>query len=493
MAENRGTMGGFAAVNKPEGIIENCYCSTQLSGSQFVAGGFIGKNGGGITKSYCEEKTKKLSGNFAGTRQGKATDCYYVSETNTKDEEKDCIISSDVLRAKENCKKLGFDMNEIWEYAEQEPHLRFQPEKWMEQVEIKGQQVVHIKNMQDLMQFAESVNAGDRKSINAIVRLENNIDLKGQQWTPIGYKRMNAFAGLFDGNGYTIRNFVIRDDEVMQKGFFGYLKGSVCNLCVDCMIKGAGNIGALVATNEGIISCCGAVTEIHARGQELNVGGLVAVNAGRVYKSYVAGKVTGKALFVLPLAMTASAAVLAFGIWVVNPFHSAGANAVYQPIAADPGQTKSNVTYESDTQNAGAKHTLSFQFQEQLDVSLSTGECEINFVNPESDDYNIVVELQISDKDAIKLMGGTGRPEELQSALESADDYDPEKGRVTIAASGTVSPGYALEKLTMSNYSKIHLKSGEIKGYVVLVPFDPVTNDRAMVQSEMPVTINLID
>lgn len=64
MAENRGTMGGFAAVNKPEGIIENCYCSTQLSGSQFVAGGFIGKNDGGIAKSYCEEKTKKLSGNF---------------------------------------------------------------------------------------------------------------------------------------------------------------------------------------------------------------------------------------------------------------------------------------------------------------------------------------------------------------------------------------------------------------------------------------------
>lgn len=159
MAENRGTMGGFAAVNKPEGIIENCYCSTQLSGSQFVAGGFIGKNDGGIAKSYCEEKTKKLSGNFAGTRKGKATDCYYVAEKSTKDEEKDCIISSDVLRAKENCKKLGFDMNEIWEYAEQEPHLRFQPEKWMEQVEIKGQQVVHIKNMQDLMQFAESVNA----------------------------------------------------------------------------------------------------------------------------------------------------------------------------------------------------------------------------------------------------------------------------------------------------------------------------------------------
>lgn len=340
MAENRGTMGGFAAVNKPEGIIENCYCSTQLSGSQFVAGGFIGKNDGGIAKSYCEEKTKKLSGNFAGTRKGKATDCYYVAEKSTKDEEKDCIISSDVLRAKENCKKLGFDMNEIWEYAEQEPHLRFQPEKWMEQVEIKGQQVVHIKNMQDLMQFAESVNAGDHKSINAIVRLENSIDLKGQQWTPIGYKRINAFAGLFDGNGYTIRNFVIRDDEVMQKGFFGYLKGSVCNLCVDCMIKGAGNIGALVATNEGIISCCGAVTEIHARGQELNVGGLVAVNAGRVYKSYAAGKVTGKALFVLPLAMAASAAVLAFGIWVVNPFHSTGANASVPADCSRPGTDK---------------------------------------------------------------------------------------------------------------------------------------------------------
>ena len=250
MAENRGTMGGFAAVNKPEGIIENCYCSTQLSGSQFVAGGFIGKNDGGITKSYCEEKTKKLSGNFAGTRKGKATDCYYVAEKSTKNEEKDCIISSDVLRAKENCKKLGFDMNEVWEYAEQEPHLRFQPEKWMEQVEIKGQQVVHIKNMQDLMQFAESVNAGDRKSINAIVRLENSIDLKGQQWTPIGYKRMNAFAGLFDGNGYTIRNFVIRDDEVMQKGFFGYLRNHTtfyfCLFVLPLFLLLAANIVGLV-------------------------------------------------------------------------------------------------------------------------------------------------------------------------------------------------------------------------------------------------------
>lgn len=53
MAENRGTMGGFAAVNKPEGIIENC---------------------------YCEGKTKKLSGNFAVTRKGKATDCYCHSK-----------------------------------------------------------------------------------------------------------------------------------------------------------------------------------------------------------------------------------------------------------------------------------------------------------------------------------------------------------------------------------------------------------------------------
>lgn len=40
-----------------------------------------------------------------------------------------------------------------------------------------------------------------------------------ERMTPIGYKRMNAFAGLFDGNGYTIRNFVIQNKgEPVRRG-----------------------------------------------------------------------------------------------------------------------------------------------------------------------------------------------------------------------------------------------------------------------------------
>jgi len=38
------------------------------------------------------------------------------------------------------------------------------------------------------------------------IKLMTDIDLKNQQWLPIGYSISNIFAGTFDGNGHTIKN-----------------------------------------------------------------------------------------------------------------------------------------------------------------------------------------------------------------------------------------------------------------------------------------------
>jgi Cu2+-exporting ATPase len=93
----------------------------------------------------------------------------------------------------------------------------------------------------------ENVNKGDKKFTKANVRLESDIDLNGREWEPIGNARTVAFSGVFNGNGYVIKNFSIKSKNKENKGFFGFLKGEVYNLTVDCIIKGIGCCGALVA------------------------------------------------------------------------------------------------------------------------------------------------------------------------------------------------------------------------------------------------------
>lgn len=491
MGDKKGVIGGFVSVNNSEGQINNCYCATRFSGAGFVAGGFVGKNDGRISTSYCEAMSRNTDGNFAADKNSGQTKCNFISDKTPKKKawDDDCFFASSDVSQKSAMEK-GFDTEKIWKVSNKLPHLSFIDENWIYDVNSKKKKLIRIKNADELFQFAKMINSGDRRANDVYARLENDIDLGGKEWTPIGYKRVYAFSGIFDGNGYTVKNFVISNEDIIQKGFFGFLKGEVYNLSVDCQIKGSGKIGTLVACNEGKIACCGATfyIKLKNRDSDIQVGGLVCINEGIIERSYAAGKYAFGGFWIFPAAITASAAVLAFSLWVVNPFSTRGQDALYSPIEEDPEQVETDITYES---TESAEHTLSFQFSEHLNVDRVTGDCEINFVNPESDDYNIVVELQISDADAIKMMGGTGRPEELQTAFENADDYDPETGRVTIACSGAVKPGYALEKINLSNYSKINLDSGEIQGYIVLVPFDPVTNERGFVQTELPVTISL--
>lgn len=491
MAEKTGIIGGLVGINRSSGIIENCYSAVDLSGKGYIAGGFAGNNEGKIVKSYCVAGLRSVNGGFAGEKCQGLAKCYFVGDKQPKNKlwDADLFVQAENISG-ENVEKLGFDTQNVWETSKREPYIRFISEKWIDESVDTDKKVIYIKNDKELIQFAKMINSGDKRAMDVVVKLTSDIDLGGIEWEPIGFKRVNSFAGIFDGNGHTIRNFVIKNGEIVQKGFFGYLRGSVYNLTVDCQIKGGGNIGVLAACNEGLISCCAGIFDVSINGKQAVAGGLAAQNIGTIRKSYAAGNIRPKASLVIPAATIFAVAAIGFGIWIVNPVSGSQDPADYNPIAQDPDQKKTDRGSVETTESA--EHTLSFQLREHLDVSLTDGECIVNFVNPESDDYNIVVELQISDEDAIKLMGGTGRPEELQTALESADDYDPKTGRVTIAASGSVSPGYALEKLKLSNYSKINLESGEISGYIVLVPFDSVTNERALVQSELPVTINLI-
>ena len=85
---------------------------------------------------------------------------------------------------------------------------------------------------------AGSIPISDRAGLEAIAdnlsgnyHLTQDIDLSGAEWTPIGYNSYsNSFSGIFDGQGYVIRNLAITDDY-QYAGLFGYsMDGTIKNL-----------------------------------------------------------------------------------------------------------------------------------------------------------------------------------------------------------------------------------------------------------------------
>ena len=56
--------------------------------------------------------------------------------------------------------------------------------------------------------------------------LTNDIDLGGKKWTPIGSHCENTFTGIFDGQGYVIRNMTITGDVKGNVGLFGHATGA---------------------------------------------------------------------------------------------------------------------------------------------------------------------------------------------------------------------------------------------------------------------------
>ncbi|MBR4732943.1 MAG: hypothetical protein IK081_09275 [Lachnospiraceae bacterium] len=64
-------------------------------------------------------------------------------------------------------------------------------------------------------------------SPNMFVYLENDIDLAGYDWVPMGWNGSgnNRFDGVFDGQGHVIRNMTIDQPKMSHVAFIGYSTG----------------------------------------------------------------------------------------------------------------------------------------------------------------------------------------------------------------------------------------------------------------------------
>ena len=166
----------------------------------------------------------------------------------------------------------------------------------------------HIKTPEQLVAFAQSVNAGNK---DANAELDANIDMTGVAWTPIcqtvSYHSSEAtdtgYSGTFDGKGHTISNLTVTGiaGGTYSYGLFGTVSGTVKNLGMvnytytmgSAPDARAGSIAGQVLTG-GTITNCYSVG--HSVTTNSNIaGGIAGCNYGGTISNCYAlnGSVSG--------------------------------------------------------------------------------------------------------------------------------------------------------------------------------------------------------
>ena len=134
-----------------------------------------------------------------------------------------------------------------------------------------GASYISISTAEELAKVAEEIAAGNDEYTS--IMLGGDIDLAelaatrsavASNWTPIGTEE-KPFTGVFDGNGYTIKNLALVASEAIEgkvhTGFFGYAKNATIKnvtfenvyINIPCLDidHSQGHIGAVAGTLEG--------------------------------------------------------------------------------------------------------------------------------------------------------------------------------------------------------------------------------------------------
>jgi hypothetical protein len=142
-----------------------------------------------------------------------------------------------------------------------------------------------------------------RHNLSGSYHLTANIDLFGTEWVPLG-DRDNAFTGVFDGQGYVVRNLTLMNAlrSYRFSGLFGRASDStIKNVGMeDVSIGGSGATreysGGIVGHNSGIVINCYSSGSIHAGvvWDNAYAGGIVGFNAtsGSVNNCYSTSSVS---------------------------------------------------------------------------------------------------------------------------------------------------------------------------------------------------------
>jgi len=151
--------------------------------------------------------------------------------------------------------------------------------------------VAAIHTNTGLAYFASQVLSG-MDYADKTVTLDNDIDLSGHRWEPIGFcatcgdegEGTTTFAGTFDGQGHTIYNLSC-DFDYKSIGLFGHVSGTVKNVIVSGTVD-----------NDGAINVGGISGEVGDGGEMYNVISTVSPTTGTNRGGLVGNIATGGSL-----------------------------------------------------------------------------------------------------------------------------------------------------------------------------------------------------
>ena len=152
-----------------------------------------------------------------------------------------------------------------------------------------------IENAEQLAYLAQQVNNGTDYEREHFL-LVSDLDLSGNEWTPIGTDG-NPFCGGFDGGGHTITGMIITGKEASYVGLFGechnfttassYIKSVTVK---GANISGKSFVGAIAGVGANISDCYSIENTICARRQ---VGGVCGSLIGNISGCYNSSSVSG--------------------------------------------------------------------------------------------------------------------------------------------------------------------------------------------------------
>ena len=111
---------------------------------------------------------------------------------------------------------------------------------------------IYIESEAELALIAHNVNTGVTDYLDKHFILSRDLDLSGNEWTPIGTEE-HPFRGNFDGNGKVISNmYVHKSDRGSYNGLFGYVCGLIWHLSPEKDEGGSDYIKNIIVKNAEI-------------------------------------------------------------------------------------------------------------------------------------------------------------------------------------------------------------------------------------------------
>lgn len=479
MGRKNVTVGGFTYQNT--GKIKNSYSAIKINNRKSENAGFVFDNKGEINYSFTrsivrkwQKKSKKGRKNrdgFSALNTGEIKNSFYI----VKDRKK-------LLKYRDGT--LGMELGEVtpgnlekkysWNFKifsrQTAGEMEFIRRNWnyhyaeidddVTLIDVDGgsEKIIEISTKEEFMDLAEAVNRGEKVAAKGKYQLVNDIDFHGKTIPSIGIDENHPFCGVFDGNGHTLKGFILNGKDMPAIGLFGYLKnGVVENLKIDCIIRGknANLVAAFCAVNEGQIHCCEAVCDVQGKS---HVGCFVGENKGVIERCCVSGVSHGASLLAVTPAVPVVLMVIAI---IMNPIETP---ADYLPIMPD---TDIVANTDEELEERSNENKASYEVPEELilDAKTLSAKAEQPYVikNPNrGGNYDFVA--------SIYMTGSNGK-------------------QIEVYRSGRIPVGYHIEDLTLDPPENIILTKGSYDATVFFDFYNAKTGEKGMVDSNVPIKI----